>query len=132
MFVEAAFALTTIVSLLVGIFDVGQFLFVHQALVERARSAARWGAVNSPKDPGPVRNWVLYGSSSVPENGGGAAGYFGLTAGMVQVTTPGAGTEQARLVVLISNFPYRVHSPFIAGSYTGPNIVVAVPLGQLN
>ena len=34
--------------MLMGAFDFAQFLFIHQALVDRVRSAARWGAVNDP------------------------------------------------------------------------------------
>ena len=44
VFVEAGFVFIIFAFMLMGAFDFGQFLFIHQALVERSRSAARWGA----------------------------------------------------------------------------------------
>ena len=46
MFVEFALIFLIYFSLLLGTFDFGQFLFIHQALVERARWAARWGMIS--------------------------------------------------------------------------------------
>jgi len=42
-FVEMALIYLVFLIMLIGAFDFGQFLFVHQALVERARFAARRG-----------------------------------------------------------------------------------------
>jgi len=60
----------------------------------------------------------------------GAAGYFGLTTDMVQVSNPGGGTDDNRLVVLIANYPYTMLSPYIGGTHMGPNILIGFPLGQ--
>ena len=49
--IEAAFIFVVFFSMLIGAFDFGQFLFVHQALVERARMAARWGTACSAQAP---------------------------------------------------------------------------------
>jgi hypothetical protein len=40
--VESALIFLMFFSMLIGVFDFGQFLFIHQSLVERVRSAARW------------------------------------------------------------------------------------------
>src|SRR2546425_1803926 len=75
--------------MLMGAFDFAQFLFIHQALVDRARSAARWGAVNAPTDTSAIQNMVLYNQTTVPE--GASSGVFGLTSSMVTVSTQVSG-----------------------------------------
>ena len=127
VFVETALVFTTFAFLVIGAFDFGQFLFVHQALVERARNAVRWGAVNDPTNVTAVQNMVLYNQATVPPD---ASSYFGLTTDMVQVSNPGSGTIDYRLTVLVTNYPYTILSPYIAGTDLGPNIKVSVPLGQ--
>jgi len=116
--------------MLIGIFDFGQFLFIHQALVERARSAARWGAINDPTNSASITNMVLYNQASTPPSG--TASYFHLAASNVSVTNPGSGTDSYRLNLRISGYSYTVFSPYIAGTYTGPPITISVPLGLYN
>jgi hypothetical protein len=141
VFVETAFVFTTFAFMLIGAFDFGQFLFVHQAFVERARNAVRWGAVNDPTNHTAIQNMVLYNQPNAPGgqggggNGGGdqnsnAPGYFGLTSDMVQVSDPGSGTNDYRVTVFITNYPYTVLSPYIGGTHIGPNITVSYPIGQ--
>ncbi|HTM13894.1 MAG TPA: TadE/TadG family type IV pilus assembly protein [Bryobacteraceae bacterium] len=125
--VETALIFLVFACLLLGAFDFGQFLFVHQALVERARYAARWGAINDPTDSASITNMVLYNSPS-----GSGTGYFNLTAANVLVTSPGAGTDNYVLNVQLSGYKYTRVSPYIAGTYTGPQINVSVPLGIFN
>ena len=138
--VESALAFIVFFTLLLGAFDFGQFLFVHQALTERARYAARWGAINDPSDTTSTMNMVLYSSSTQPS---GATGYFGLTScttggspatqtGGVCVNYYDSGTDNARVVVDIVNYQYTMLSPYIGGTYSGPSIEVTVPIGQLN
>jgi Flp pilus assembly protein TadG len=115
--------------ILLGICDFGQFLFLQQALVERARAAARWGAVTDPTNSAAIRNMVLYLQSTAPT--GGTAS-FGLTANMVSVSTADAGTDNYRLVLQISGYSYTALSPYLAGSYRGAPISVSVPLGLYN
>ena len=112
-------------SLLIGTFDFGQFLYIHQALVERARWAARAGLVTTATTS-QIQNLVLYGQTTA-----GTGGYFGLTSSMVTVTLSDSNpaTANQRISVLISNYPYKMFSPYISGNYTGPNINVTVPLG---
>jgi Flp pilus assembly protein TadG len=113
-----------LVCLLVGTLDFGQFLFIHQMLTERARSAVRYGVTTSPVDTAGVQNMVLYGQTT-----GSGAGLFGLTSGMVLVSTANPNTDDYRLTVKVTNFPYSVFSPYISGTYYGPDIIADLPLG---
>jgi Flp pilus assembly protein TadG len=126
--VDAAFLFLPFTALLIGTLDIGQFLFMHQALVERARAAARWGAVNNPADTAAITNMVLYNQSAAPS--GGTRAYFNLTSSNVSVTRPDAGTPNCRLNIVISGYSFSVFSPFISGTYTGRPVTVSVPLGQ--
>jgi Flp pilus assembly protein TadG len=130
VFVETALIFVVFFGMLIGAFDFGQFLFIHQALVERARYAARWGAINDPADSASITNMVLYNQGATPPVG--TASYFNLTAANVTVTNPGSGTDDYRLNLELSGYSYAVFSPYIAGSHTGPRITVSVPLGLYN
>lgn len=124
--VESALIFMGFAVMLFGAFDLGQYLFVHQALVERARYAARWGAINSANSTA-ITNMVLYYQSSTPPDG--TPSLFNLTSSNVNVTTPESGTDSYRLQLQISGYSWNVFSPYIAGRYTGPTITVTVPLG---
>jgi Flp pilus assembly protein TadG len=138
--VETALIFLIFAGLMIGAFDFGQFLFIHQALVERARYAARWGAINDATDSTSITNMVLYNQAATPASG--TASYFNLTAGTtdaqghqsgnVFVSNPGSGTDNYRLTIQISGYSYSVLSPYITGSYTGPPVTVSVPLGLYN
>lgn len=127
--VEMALVGAVFFVLLIGIADVGQVLFVQQAIVERARSAARWGAVNDPTNTSAIQNMALYSQPTAPVGGKAS---FGLTSSMVNVSTADAGTDDYRLVIQISGYSVLMLSPYIAGSYTGAPINVSVPLGLYN
>jgi hypothetical protein len=120
---------TLFLVMLIGIADFGQFLFIQQALVDRARAAARWGAASDPTNVTAITNMVLYLQPTAPPNG---TPWLGLTASMVNVSTPDAGTDNYRLVVLISGYSYQILSPYLAGSYRGAPISVSIPLGIYN
>jgi hypothetical protein len=109
---------------LIGIFDLAQILFIHQSLVERARMAARWGAVNA-YDQTAIQNLVRYGQTTAPDDP--SQTFLGLTAAMVAVSNPNAGTSEARVVVQIQNYPYRFFSPYIAGAFTGRPATASIP-----
>jgi Flp pilus assembly protein TadG len=131
--VELALIFILFFALVIGIFDFGQFLFIHQALVERARWAARTGVANSYTDD-QIMNLVVYGQSTT-----GTSAYFGLSKGTISngACTGGTvcaqdydiNTDNYRTEVRIYNYPYVMLSPYSAGSYTGPNISVDVPRG---
>lgn len=128
--VELSLIAVMVFLILIGIMDFGQLLYCQQALVERARSAARWGAVTNPSDTLAIKNMVLYSAPMAPADG--QAPSFGLTPAMVNVTTPDSGTDNYRLVVRISGYSFRILSPFFAGRHTGAPISVSVPLGLYN
>lgn len=125
--VETALIFIIFSMMLIGTFDVGQFLFTHQALVERARSAARWGAINDPTNSTSIVNMVLYNQSATPSQG--TPTYFNLSSSNVTVSNPGSGTNDYRLTVQISGYHYMMLSPYFAGTYTGIPVVISVPLG---
>ena len=132
--IESALISLVFFLLLFGIFDFGQFLFVHQALVHRARTAIRWGAINDADNTTAIQNKILYNQSTakVDAEGNAEAGYFGLTASNVTVTTTGKNTNDYRVNVQITNFPFVMLSPYVAGKYQGTSINVTVPLGLFN
>ncbi len=128
VFVETGFVFVMFAFLLMGAFDFAQFLFIHQALVDRARSAARWGALSDPTNTSAIQNMVLYNQTTAPI--GATSGIFGLTSDMVQVSTQDTATSSDyRLIVSITNYPYQMISPIIAGTHNGPNITIAFPIG---
>ena len=129
-FVEMALIYLVFAIMLIGAFDFGQFLFVHQALVERARFAARWGAINDPTNTASVSNMVRFFQATDP--GSGAPSYFNLTDTNVVVTNPGSGTDNYRLNVQISGYSFVTLSPYLSGNLTGPPVTVSVPLGMYN
>jgi Flp pilus assembly protein TadG len=128
--VEMALIYLVFACLLIGAFDFGQFLFVHQALVERARYAARWGAVNDPTDTASIKNMVRYFQATDPPSG--TPSYFNLTAANVTVANNGSGTDQNRLDLTISGYSFTVLSPYIGGNLPGIPVTISVPLGLYN
>ncbi len=123
---ESALVTFVFIVLLVGVLDVGQFLFVHQTLVERGRNALRYGVVR-PFDASAIRNLVLYNQPSAPPGGQGVPGIFGLTPAMVSVTRRDATFNEDRVVVTISDYPFRFFTPLIAGLARGKPITVSLP-----
>ncbi len=128
--IESALIFVVFAGMLIGAMDFAQFLFIHQALVERARYAARWGTIQDATDSTSIRNMVLYYQAATPATG--TQSYFGLTAQNINITNPGVNTDDYRLNIKISGYSYTVLSPFIAGIYTGIPVTVSVPLGLYN
>ena len=113
--------------LLLGILDIGQALFLQLSIGERARSAARWGAVTDPTNSGAIQNMVLYLQPTAPVN---RTPSFGLTPEMVSVATADAGTDNYRLTVRISGYSDQMLSPYFAPTYQGAPINISIPLGS--
>ncbi len=96
-------------ALLLGVVDFGQVIFTHQSLVERVRSAARWGSLHPDEGPGPVRNYVLYGNPSVQ----GASPYLGIPVDNVHVEFRAADQgELATLHVEVVNYEAPLFAPW--------------------
>ena len=123
--VEGALIILILANVLIGVFDLANVLFIRQTFVYRTRSAARYGAITNA-DETAVKNMVLYGSPTVPQ--GATSGSFGLTAGMISVLKSDAGTSEQRVVVTISAYPYRFFTPWIAGTFSGRDIIASAPL----
>jgi len=119
---EGALVILVFLATLIGIFDLGQVLFIHQTFVARARSAARYAVLN-PSETDAIKNMVLYGQSTVPV--GAISGVFGLDSSMITVTRSDNGTSEDRVVVSIVNYPYRLFSPWIGRTFTGRPIVAS-------
>jgi Flp pilus assembly protein TadG len=120
---EGALVLMIFLSFLIGTLDFAQFLYFHQSLVERVRTAVRYAAVH-PTDTSGITNMALYnkavpGDSDLPL-------LPNLTAAMVAVTSVDAGTSDARVSVTISNYPFQFFSPLIARANTAKPITATM------
>ena len=120
--VEGALVTLVLAAVLIGVFDLGLVLFIHQNFATRVRSAVRYAVVNT-YDETAIKNMVLYGRPTA-----GGTGMFGLTAAMVSVAQTGVGTNDERIVVTISGYPYRFFSPWIGGAFNGRSIIASLPL----
>ena len=105
--VESALILAAFMGLLLGMAGIGQLLFVRQTLADRARMAARWGAMNS-YDPGAIRRMVLYGT---PAPAADAAPFMNLAASAVDVSNPGCPGPACRVSVAIPEHGIRSVEP---------------------
>jgi Flp pilus assembly protein TadG len=118
--IETALVLSSLILMVVGIMDFGQFLFFHEALTDRVRVGARYAAVN-PYDVTAIQNMVVYNSATAPAEA--TSGLFGLRTSYVTVTpTPSTGTP-TYVQVKISGFPIQLLSPFLAKTYTHHPII---------
>lgn len=100
--VESAFVLLVFLAFCIGTLDFGQYLYFHQALSERVRAAARYGALNWTDRTG-IQNVALYNDPAGTVNGATAI-IPNLTAAMVAVCLPGdtgcsnpASTTESRI-----------------------------------
>jgi len=134
--VETALVSIVFFALVFAIFDVGQFLFVHQALEHRVRYAVRWGSINSITNTDAIKYKILYNQSTAQLNPDGTAktGYFGLTASNVTVTNPGISTDDYRVHVTIDSFPCVMLGLYQKGKVTSGTkaINISVPVGLFN
>jgi len=130
---ESALVLLLLLVVLIGIVDMGQFLYFHQSLTERARAAARYGAVNTYSSPGlAIQNVAIYNDPGGAANGATAVLPYLNTAagtnGYVSATLIGAaGTDDARIVVTINNYPYNFLSPYLSKSTWLRTVVATEP-----
>ncbi len=122
--VEAALVLFVFLSLVLGVTDCAQVLFAHQSLVERVRTAARWGSVHDWQGPDPIVNLILYAQTQEPARA--QPGFLGMTPANVRVTfhpaTPDRPDDQTISVAII-NFQSHLYSPFLARALTSPRPV---------
>jgi Flp pilus assembly protein TadG len=124
--IESALLLMVVLGLIIGTCDFGQFLYLHQSLSERARAAARYGAVNSYSWPGTeIKNVAVYNNPNPSNNT--AAMVNDLTPDMVSAELIGDGTGAARVRVTITGYRFNFFSPWIAKRATAKDIIASVP-----
>jgi len=126
--IESALTTFVFLVLLIGVIDVGQVLYVHQSIVERVRSAVRYGVVHD-FDADAIRNVVLYDQAAAPDAGDGVepGGFLGMTSDMVSVVREDATFNEDRIIVTVNGYPFTFFTPFIAGVYQGKPISASMP-----
>ena len=121
--VETSLILLTFILMLVGTIDFGQVIYFHQSLVERARAAARYGAVN-PTDTTGIKNMAVYNNANPP--GSPTPVLPAMTTSMVDVQDLSANTPEARIQVTISSYPINFISPYIAKQFNNRPVIVSI------
>jgi hypothetical protein len=129
--IEGALALIVFFSLLFGVIDCGLILVRHQSLVERVRSAVRWGVVRPWDGSGEqIANLILYDQPTEPA--GANESYLGLTRENVQVRYQPASPERPddeMLSVSIVNFHHQFLSPWITQVFINPRpVLISAPM----
>ena len=110
---EAGLIFVLGISLMIGLFDVGQMMFIHQTVIERTREAARWATVN-PFDSTKVTNMVLYGS---PTAGTAGTELFNMSASKVSVSHTGSGSMSDNISLTVSGYTYLLFSATIVNAF---------------
>ena len=113
--IETGIVLLALLLMIVGIMDFGQFLFFHQALVDRARAGARYAIANTYSATA-IKNVVMFDSPTNP--GGATKGLFGLTAAYINVIPTPNAAAPTWIEVNITGFPIVLLSPYLTKSYT--------------
>jgi hypothetical protein len=128
--VEATFALLIFFALLIGVIDCGQVLVAHQSLVERVRSAVRWGAVHPWNGSAQIENLILYNQTHEPRST--TAGFLGMNRDNVQIRYQQASAERpddATLSVAIVNYQHHFFSPWLSRPFVNPRpVFISAPM----
>lgn len=109
---ETVLTLLGVVLMITAVMDLGQILMFMQYFTERSRAGARYATVNA-YNADTVKNFVVYNNPT----GGSGPGFLGLHTSNVTVNRYDQGTPADRIEVVISNFPLRFYTPFLAGVY---------------
>ena len=130
--VEATLVLLVFFALLLGVIDCGQVLFAHQSLVERVRTAVRWGVVHpwlQETSVDPIVNLVLYNQTDAPRFDTPA--FLGMQRENVVVrhVAPSERPDDETLSVTIVDFRPQFFSPWFAGALVSSRAVsIAAPM----
>jgi hypothetical protein len=130
--IETSLVLVLLVAFVMGTLDFGQYLYFHQALAERARAAARYGAVN-PTDRSGIVNVALYNNPN-GVSGGASPLLPNLSAAMISLCLPGdkfcadpsAGAD-SRVTVTISGYQMVTFNLFMPRSFVNRPITASLP-----
>ena len=130
--IESVLVLFVFLAFLIGTLDFGQYLYFHQSLAERARAAARYGAVN-PGDRTGIQNVAVYNDPSGTANGATAI-IPNFTTAMVAVCLPGdascsdsATGPDWRVTVTITGYQMTTFNLLIPQSFTNRPITASLP-----
>ena len=122
--VESTLVLLVFFSILLGVIDCGQVLFAHQSLVERVRSAVRWGVVTPWGGPDRIVNQVLYNQTESP--GTNTPAFLGLRPENIVVRHQAPTQDRPddeTLSVTIVNYQPQFFSPWLATMVVSPRAV---------
>lgn len=128
--VESALVLMIFVPVLLGIADFGQLIYFHTSLTERARAAARYGAVHTYSDGLAIRNVAVYNNPSPADSAAGLVPY--LTTSLVTATLSDTGTDSARITVTIASYPFNFISGFMSKSTWYRTVTATEPYEIVN
>ena len=111
-FVESGLIMLVFLPVLIGIMDFGQFLYLHLSLTARTRAAAHYGAITTYTDGSDIANVAIYNDPAGAANGATPLLPNLQTAdstkdGYVSASLTSAGTDDARIRVTITNYPYN-------------------------
>jgi len=129
-FIESALIMLIFVPVLVGIADFGQVIYFHASLTERARAAARYGAVHTYTDGSAIKNVAVYNDPSPATGTAGLVPY--LTTSLVTATLDDANTDSARITVTITNYPFNFISGFMSHSTWYKTVITTEPYEIVN
>ena len=112
MFVESGLVMLVFLPVLIGVMDFGQFLYLHLSLTERTRAAAHYGAVTTYTDGSDIANVAIYNDPAGAANGAtpllpNLQTTSSTGEGYVTASLTDAGTDDARIRVTITNYPYN-------------------------
>jgi hypothetical protein len=129
--VESSLVLLVFFAMLFGVIDCGQVLVAHQSLVERVRSAVRWGVVRPWDGTGEqIANLILYNQPDEPRST--TDGYLGLSRENVQVRYQPAlpaRPDDEGLSVAIVNYHYHFLSPWLTQTFVNPRpVLISAPM----
>jgi Flp pilus assembly protein TadG len=129
--VEGALVLFVFLAFIIGTLDFGQFLYFHQSLTERARAAARYGAVN-PTDRIGIQNVAVYNDRAGAANGATPL-ISNFTTDMVSVCLPGDKScsnsstgPDWRITVTISGYRMITFNLLMPQSFTNQPITASL------
>lgn len=120
---EVAIVLTVLLTVILGVVEIGRLMWTVNALTDATRQGARYAVVN-PVDQGKVKNMVVYGSPA----GGTTPVVSGLAPANVNVSyIAGAidcggvfGLGCGQVQVNITNYSFNFAVPLVGGSVALP------------
>jgi Flp pilus assembly protein TadG len=110
--VESGLVMLVFLPVLIGVMDFGQFLYLHLSLTERTRAAAHYGSITTFTDGSDIANMAIYNDPAGAANGAtpllpNLQTTDSTKDGYVTATLTSAGTDDARVRVTITNYPYN-------------------------